>query len=524
MTASVVPNTAQPTTPANTVPKLPKAWPRPASENQASVSMSFAGAIASDSPNDSSSATTSAPAATTRAPTSLPTISRSRCGSRSSRARNVPPENSVAMSAMNVTKTRKPTNEAPMANASVPPPAEASWAIVVPPRAAGGPLSLAAANTASVATTAKATLAAGGDDDGAPTQQALQLGVDDADHRVLRSVVVATVGALHEGEVAVFERGADRAQLDEHDPGVVGGAVDRRGEVAPGDVVVADDDAPVDDVDPVAGRGQHGDERVEVVGVLGHDAELVAARADEVGGRALVHGATGLDEHEPVADLLELAEVVRRHEHRATAAGQRSDQPAHLVDALRVEAVRRLVEDQQRRVAEQRGGDAEALLHAERVGAVAVVAAVAEPDGVEQGGDPLDRVTADRGEHAQVLAAAEGRVERRALDHRPDARQVGGGGGDVVAEHAAVAGAGPHEPEQHGHRRGLAGAVGTDEAGDDALRQLEVEAVDDRAVPVALGEAVHRHGRGVRCHASTIRPIAVGVVRRSTALGVRPVT
>ncbi len=75
---------------------------------------------------------------------------------------------------------------------------------------------------------------------------------------------------------------------------------------------------------------------------------------------------------------------MRRHEHRATAVGERADQPAHLVDALRVEAVGRLVEDQQRRVAEQRGGDAEALLHAQRVGAVAVVAALAEADDVEQ--------------------------------------------------------------------------------------------------------------------------------------------
>ena len=39
------------------------------------------------------------------------------------------------------------------------------------------------------------------------------------------------------------------------------------------------------------------------------------------------------------------------------------------------------------------------------------------------------------------------------------------------------------------------------------LRQLEVEAVDDGAVAVALGEAVHGHGRGGGCHASTVRPI-----------------
>ena len=183
ITASVVPKIAQPATPANTVPKSPSAWPTPASENHAAVSMSFDGASASERPNDSTSVRASAPAATTSAPTSLPAITRSRCGSRSSSARNVPPENSVATSAMNVTNTKKPTNEAPTANASVPPPD-------------GGELgerscrrgrrrcrsSRAAANTAIVATVANMTLAAAGGDDGAAAQQALQLGADDADH------------------------------------------------------------------------------------------------------------------------------------------------------------------------------------------------------------------------------------------------------------------------------------------------------------------------------------------------------
>ena len=159
-----------------------------------------------------------------------------------------------------------------------------------------------------------------------------------------------------------------------------------------GDVVVVDDEPAVDDVDVVAGRRparRRSASRSSVV--LGHDAEPVAAGAEEVGGRALVERAAGVDQHQPVADLLELAEVVRRHEHGAAAVGQRADQAAHLAHALRVEAVGRLVEDQQLGVAEQRGGDAEALLHAERVAAVAVVAALAEADDVEQRRDARRR-------------------------------------------------------------------------------------------------------------------------------------
>ena len=68
------------------------------------------------------SARASAAAATRRMPTSLPTITWMRCGLRMSSDRKVPPENSLAIVAMNVTKTKNPVNEAPTANASVAPP------------------------------------------------------------------------------------------------------------------------------------------------------------------------------------------------------------------------------------------------------------------------------------------------------------------------------------------------------------------------------------------------------------------
>ena len=57
---------------------------------------------------------------------------------------------------------------------------------------------------------------------------------------------------------------------------------------------------------------------------------------------------------------------------------------SHLAHALRIEPVGRFVEDQQLGIAEQRGGDAEPLLHAQRVVAVAVVAAAVQADVVEQ--------------------------------------------------------------------------------------------------------------------------------------------
>ena len=74
-----------------------------------------------------------------------------------------------------------------------------------------------------------------------------------------------------------------------------------------------------------------------------------------------------VDQHQPVAHLLELAEVVRRHQHGAAGAGQAADERR----ASRARPAGRGRWPARRgsaaRVAEQRGGDAEPLLHAERV-------------------------------------------------------------------------------------------------------------------------------------------------------------
>ena len=78
---------------------------------------------------------------------------------------------------------------------------------------------------------------------------------------------------------------------------------------------------------------------------------------------------------------------MRRHEQRQAGGADVGDERPHVADARRVETVGRLVEDQQLRAAEQRGGDAEALLHAERVAPERVVGAVLQPRLLERGVD-----------------------------------------------------------------------------------------------------------------------------------------
>ena len=154
----------------------------------------------------------------------------------------------------------------------------------------------------------------------------------------------------------------------------------------------------------------------------------------------------------------------------------------------RIEAVRRLVEDQQVGVLEQRRGDAEPLLHPLRVRPEAVAGPLAETDLFEGRRDPLLRHAGVTGEHAQVVARREERVQGRGLDHRSDPRQPLGRAGRG-AEHDGAAARRPHEAEEHAQGRRLAGAVRPEEAVDLAPPDAEREPVDrEDLLAVALGE------------------------------------
>ena len=137
-------------------------------------------------------------------------------------------------------------------------------------------------------------------------------------------------------------------------------------------------------------------------------------------------------------------EQVARQQHGAAAVGEAAQQPAHPVDALRVEAVGRLVEDEHLGLAEQRRRQAEPLAHAERV--VADPAArllLGEADEGERLVDPrLRHADLDRGQAQDLTAGAAGvlggGVEHDA-DLAPGVVQVAVG----PAQHASTARSSP---------------------------------------------------------------------------------
>ena len=121
--------------------------------------------------------------------------------------------------------------------------------------------------------------------------------------------------------------------------------------------------------------------------------------AREVGDRARRDDPPAVDDRRGVARLLDLVEQVRGEEHGAALADQRADHLAELEDPGRIEAVGRLVEDQQLGVGEQAARDAEALAHALRVARDLLVGAIGEPDARERAVDPRERLrAAHRGE------------------------------------------------------------------------------------------------------------------------------
>ena len=197
------------------------------------------------------------------------------------------------------------------------------------------------------------------------------------------------------------------------------------------------------------------------------------------------------DDDQVVGGLRHLAHQVAGDQDGAAVGGQLPEEPADPVDALRVQAVDRLVEHQHRRVAEQRGGDAEPLLHAERETADPAPGHRFEPGQPQHLGDALLGYAVGLRDRPQVRPAGPagvqgGRVEQRAdLAQRPDQPGV------AAAADQGPAGGRRGESENDPHRGGLARAVRAEEAGHPPRADGEAQVVDRGDRAEALADPLH---------------------------------
>ena len=192
-------------------------------------------------------------------------------------------------------------------------------------------------------------------------------------------------------------------------------------------------------------------------------------------------------------------------EDGGAVVGQPTQEQPHLPHAAGIETVGGLVEDQQLRSAQQRQPDTESLAHPLAVGLHAFAGGGREADGLEHLVHPAEprahiRSRAARaGEVLQVLAPRQVLPERRLLDQRADPFQRGVIGANGLAQQVDLAAGRQDQPQRHPDRRGLAGAVRTEEPEQLTSFHGEVDRIDGGGVPVALREAARgdrrRHGR-----------------------------
>ena len=200
--------------------------------------------------------------------------------------------------------------------------------------------------------------------------------------------------------------------------------------------------------------------------------------------RPLGDDPAAVDDPDAVGEDVRLLEVLRGEEDRdALLPREARDLRPEGAAALRVEAGRRLVEEEDRGPVDERERQVEAALHPAGVGADAAVGGEREADALEQlvpAPAPLVRTQAvERGLEAQVVARGEERVERRLLqrgaDRAPHLRALAR---DVEAADRGRARGRRQQRRQHVDGRRLARAVRAEEAVDLAGRHVQVDLVD----------------------------------------------
>ena len=241
-----------------------------------------------------------------------------------------------------------------------------------------------------------------------------------------------------------------------------------------------------------AGVVKHGVERGEVVRL-----DDGPARGQQLGAAALRLDPSVADDDHPVGDSLDFGQQVRGEQYGAVAVGEAAQQAAHPAHALRIEAIGRLVKDQDLRVAEQRVGEPEALAHAERVPAdPAPGRRLVQADELQQFVDALRRHAHGLGGDGERLAAPAPRRLRRGVEQDPDAPAGVWQVAVAPTEDPGLPAVGLGQADEHPHRRGLAGTVGAEEPRNGARLAAERDVGDDGAAAALLGECFGRDHDG----------------------------
>ena len=219
-------------------------------------------------------------------------------------------------------------------------------------------------------------------------------------------------------------------------------------------------------------------------------------RSRSSSGRGVGHQAALAHQQQPVA-ARRLVHHVAGDEQRGAVAGEAVEQGPEVAPQHGVEPDGRLVEHEQIRLAEQRGGQRDARALAARQRAGELVAGVGEVDGGERPADLARRDAQHGGEVAQVLLDGQVGVDRRRLRHvghaaaqRRRARRL--------LEHAHVAARHALHADDRADQRRLAASARAEQAGHAAGLQPRRQPAKHRPAtaidvqPVDLHRIIHR--------------------------------
>ena len=181
---------------------------------------------------------------------------------------------------------------------------------------------------------------------------------------------------------------------------------------------------------------------------------------DEVGHAAVGYEPAAADHDQVIRGVLHLRHQMAGDQHRPALGRQRAHQRPDPHDALRIEAVDRLVEHEDLRIAEQGGGDAEPLAHAEREPLAPLARDLREADDAQDLVDPAPADAVGLGQAEQVATCGPApvhgpRVQQRAdRAHRPPQIRVRDPADRDAPGGRAI------QAEDHPHRRRSAGPFG----------------------------------------------------------------
>ena len=238
--------------------------------------------------------------------------------------------------------------------------------------------------------------------------------------------------------------------------------------------------------------------------------------AGQLGRRADADDPAFAEHGDPVGELLGLVEVVRGQEDRRAERAEVADRLPGGAPRAGIEPGRRLVEEHELGVADEREPEVEPALLAARERPAAGVRLLGQPDDL----DDLGRVARARvvaAEHVEALAHRQVRVERRGLEDDAEPLAPGPAGARrILAEHLDVARVAVAVALEDLDRRRLAGAVRPEQPEHLAGADLEVDAPDRLVRAVALPQPARerctapRPGGRSRCQRSTSAKPAVG--------------